>query len=90
MTETPRESEIELTQKDVDRSAELDRDTDPQDEPNAPNREPETERVGRPTAVRPTCPGRWSRGERPGPATGTESYERPGKDGNWDDSDLED
>ena len=92
MTETPRESEIELSQKDVDRSAELDRaDTDPQDEPNAPNREPETERVG-PADSGPTdVPGPLEPGENdPDRRPGTESYERPGRDGNWDDSDLED
>ena len=41
MTETPRESETELSQKDVDRSAELERaDTEPHDEPNAPTGTP--------------------------------------------------
>jgi hypothetical protein len=47
MTEAPRESETELTQKDVDRSAELERsEVDATEEDNAPNREPVTEQVG--------------------------------------------
>jgi len=47
VTETPRESETELSQKDVDRNAKLDRaDVDSSKEANAPHREPEPERVG--------------------------------------------
>jgi hypothetical protein len=76
----------------VDRSAELERsDADPQEEPSAPNQQPETERVG-PTDSGPTdVPGPLEPGENdPDRPSGTESYERPGRDGNWDDEDLED
>ena len=58
MTETPRESQTELTQKDVDRSAELDRaEVVAKEEENAPNREPVTERVGPAQTAEDRTPG---------------------------------
>jgi hypothetical protein len=47
MTETQRESETSLSEKDVERDDQLERaELDPEDQPNAPNREPTPERVG--------------------------------------------
>ncbi|MFY9913240.1 MAG: hypothetical protein WAK18_01130 [Nocardioidaceae bacterium] len=90
MTERPQDLDPTLEQRDVERAEQLERaDVDPEQESNAPNREVRTERVG-PGADPADQPGPLDPGQtEPDLATGTESYERPGRDGNWD-ADTED
>lgn len=92
MTETPKDMEGIAREEDVERAAADQRtDVDPGREPNAPNREPETEAVGPFDAGPSDVPGPLEPGENdPDRASGVESYERPGRDGNWDESDRED
>ena len=91
MTETPKDFEGAPREEDVERAARDQRvDVDPEEEPNAPNREPTTERVGPMDADPVDQPGPLPPGENdPDRPTGVESYERPGRDGNWD-ADSED
>ncbi|HEY7042212.1 MAG TPA: hypothetical protein VH419_00950 [Nocardioidaceae bacterium] len=92
MTELPRDMDDAAPREaDVERAQEKERvDLDPEDQPNAPNREPVTERVG-PNADPDQVPGPLEPGEnapdRPDDVT---SFEQPGGAGNWDDQDMED
>ncbi len=91
MTERPQDVDPTLDQHDAERAEQLERaDVDPEREPNAPNREVRTERVG-PHPDPADAPGPLDPGQGdPDLPSGVESFERPGRDGNWDDSDGED
>ncbi len=91
MTERPHDLDPTLDQQDVERAEQLERaDVDPEREPNAPNREVRTERVG-PDGDPTDEPGPLDPGQGgPDLPSGVESFERPGHDGNWDDSNTED
>ena len=95
MSDTPRVNpsgrEGAAREEDVERSEELERvHLTPEDQPNAPNREPEAERVG-PNADSDQVPGPLEPGDNnPQRSHGVQSYEHPGVRGNWEDEHVED
>lgn len=87
----PRGREGAARDEDVERAEELERvHLSPDDQPNAPNRDPEPERAG-PNADPDQVPGPLEPGENdPERSQRVQSYEQPGVRGNWADDDLED
>ncbi len=91
MTESPQDMHGVPPEEDVDEADLRDRlEQDPQDVPNAPNRNPSRDSMAE-VEDPSEHPGPLDPGATdPNLPSGVESFERPGRDGNWDSSSRDD